>query len=114
MERVTPYKIKFNYSARTNKTDIYVDGLHGYNKYDTIDDYLAPEERDALEYQILRKLYAGDIAKENSQLRRENQQLRSIIKVYEEQNEKDPFYNLHDAENVDEIIKKRDYKYKRN
>lgn len=81
MERRTkPYNVEFTYNVFQDLTEILVDQYH----YDSIAGYFSNEEREAVKYTILKKLYSEDVSKENLALRRENEQLRKIVSVYEQ------------------------------
>ena len=84
MERRTkPYNVEFKYNPFQDLTEILVD----QRNYDSIAGYFNNEEREAVKYTVLKKLYSEDVAKENLALRRENEQLRKIVSVYEQMKE---------------------------
>lgn len=83
MKRTKPFNIEFKYNPFQNLTEILVDQM----AYDSIAGYFNNEEREAVKYTVLKKLYSEDVAKENLALRRENEQLRKIVAVYEQMKE---------------------------
>ena len=85
MKRTKPFNIEFKYNPFQDLTEILVDQM----EYDSIAGYFNNEEREAVKYTILKKLYSEDVAKENLALRRENEQLRKIVAVYEQIKEDD-------------------------
>ena len=85
MKRTKPFNIEFKYNPFQDLTEILVDQM----KYDSIAGYFNNEEREAVKYTVLKKLYSEDVAKENLALRRENEQLRKIVAVYEQIKEDD-------------------------
>lgn len=85
MKRTKPFNIEFKYNPFQDLTEILVDQM----EYDSIAGYFNNEEREAVKYTILKKLYSEDVAKENLALRRENEQLRKIVAVYEQMKEDD-------------------------
>lgn len=89
MERRTkPYSVEFKYNPFQDLTEILVD----QRNYDSISGYFNNEEREAVKYTVLKKLYSEDVSKENLALRRENEQLRKIVAVYEQmKDENDDF-----------------------
>ena len=80
MKRTKPFNIEFKYNPFQDLTEILVDQM----EYDSIAGYFNNEEREAVKYTVLKKLYSEDVAKENLALRRENEQLRKIVAVYEQ------------------------------
>lgn len=88
MKRTKPFNIEFKYNPFQDLTEILVDQM----AYDSIAGYFNNEEREAVKYTILKKLYSEDIAKENLALRRENEQLRKIVAVYEQMKEDENDY----------------------
>lgn len=85
MRRTKPFNIEFKYNPFQDLTEILVDQM----EYDSIAGYFNNEEREAVKYTVLKKLYSEDVAKENLALRRENEQLRKIVAVYEQMKEED-------------------------
>ena len=85
MKRTKPFNIEFKYNPFQDLTEILVDQM----EYDSIAGYFNNEEREAVKYTVLKKLYSEDVAKENLALRRENEQLRKIVAVYEQIKEED-------------------------
>ena len=85
MRRTKPFNIEFKYNPFQDLTEILVDQM----EYDSIAGYFNNEEREAVKYTVLKKLYSEDVAKENLALRRENEQLRKIVAVYEQMKEDD-------------------------
>lgn len=85
MKRTKPFNIEFKYNPFQDLTEILVDQM----EYDSIAGYFNNEEREAVKYTVLKKLYSEDVAKENLALRRENEQLRKIVAVYEQIKEDD-------------------------
>ena len=85
MKRIKPFNIEFKYNPFQDLTEILVDQM----EYDSIAGYFNNEEREAVKYTVLKKLYSEDVAKENLALRRENEQLRKIVAVYEQMKEDD-------------------------
>ncbi len=85
MKRTKPFNIEFKYNPFQDLTEILVDQM----EYDSIAGYFNNEEREAVKYTVLKKLYSEDVAKENLALRRENEQLRKIVAVYEQMKEED-------------------------
>lgn len=85
MKRTKPFNIEFKYNPFQDLTEILVDQM----EYDSIAGYFNNEEREAVKYTVLKKLYSEDMAKENLALRRENEQLRKIVAVYEQMKEDD-------------------------
>lgn len=85
MKRTKPFNIEFKYNPFQDLTEILVDQM----TYDSIAGYFNNEEREAVKYTVLKKLYSEDVAKENLALRRENEQLRKIVAVYEQMKEDD-------------------------
>lgn len=85
MKRTKPFNIEFKYNPFQDLTEILVDQM----EYDSIAGYFNNEEREAIKYTVLKKLYSEDVAKENLALRRENEQLRKIVAVYEQMKEDD-------------------------
>lgn len=85
MKRTKPFNIEFKYNPFQDLTEILVDQM----EYDSIAGYFNNEEREAVKYTVLKKLYSEDVAKENLALRRENEQLRKIVAVYEQMKEDD-------------------------
>ena len=85
MKRTQPFNIEFKYNPFQDLTEILVDQM----EYDSIAGYFNNEEREAVKYTVLKKLYSEDVAKENLALRRENEQLRKIVAVYEQMKEDD-------------------------
>ena len=85
MKRTKPFNIEFKYNPFQDLTEILVDQM----EYDNIAGYFNNEEREAIKYTVLKKLYSEDVAKENLALRRENEQLRKIVAVYEQMKEDD-------------------------
>lgn len=85
MKRTKPFNIEFKYNPFQDLTEILVDQM----AYDSIAGYFNNEEREAVKYTVLKKLYSEDVAKENLALRRENEQLRKIVAVYEQMKEDD-------------------------
>ena len=85
MKRTKPFNIEFKYNPFQDLTEILVDQM----PYDSIAGYFNNEEREAVKYTVLKKLYSEDVAKENLALRRENEQLRKIVAVYEQMKEDD-------------------------
>lgn len=85
MKRTKPFNIEFKYNPFQDLTEILV----GQMEYDSIAGYFNNEEREAVKYTVLKKLYSEDVAKENLALRRENEQLRKIVAVYEQMKEED-------------------------
>ncbi len=83
MKRTKPFNIEFKYNPFQDLTEILVDQM----EYDSIAGYFNNEEREAIKYTVLKKLYSEDVAKENLALRRENEQLRKIVAVYEQMKE---------------------------
>lgn len=88
MKRTKPFNIEFKYNPFQDLTEILVDQM----AYDSIAGYFNNEEREAVKYTILKKLYSEDVAKENLALRRENEQLRKIVAVYEQMKEDENDY----------------------
>ena len=80
MKRTKPFNVEFKYNPFQDLTEILVDQM----EYDSIAGYFNNEEREAVKYTVLKKLYSEDVAKENLALRRENEQLRKIVAVYEQ------------------------------
>ena len=80
-----PFNIEFKYNPFQYLTEILVDQM----EYDSIAGYFNNEEREAVKYTVLKNLYSEDVAKENLALRRENEQLRKIVAVYEQMKEDD-------------------------
>lgn len=88
MERRTkPYSVEFKYNPFQDLTEILVD----QRNYDSISGYFNNEEREAVKYTVLKKLYSEETAKENLALRRENEQLRKIVAVYEQMGDNDNY-----------------------
>lgn len=87
MKRTKPFNIEFKYNPFQDLTEILVDQM----TYDSIAGYFNNEEREAVKYTVLKKLYSEDVAKENLALRRENEQLRKIVAVYEQMKEDDTY-----------------------
>lgn len=87
MKRTKPFNIEFKYNPFQDLTEILVDQM----EYDSIAGYFNNEEREAVKYTVLKKLYSEDVAKENLALRRENEQLRKIVAVYEQMKEDDTY-----------------------
>lgn len=87
MKRTKPFNIEFKYNPFQDLTEILVDQM----EYDSIAGYFNNEEREAVKYTVLKKLYSEDVAKENLALRRENEQLRKIVAVYEQIKEDDTY-----------------------
>lgn len=87
MKRTKPFNIEFKYNPFQDLTEILVDQM----AYDSIAGYFNNEEREAVKYIVLKKLYSEDVAKENLALRRENEQLRKIVAVYEQMKEDDTY-----------------------
>ena len=85
MKRTKPFNVEFKYNPFQDLTEILVDQM----EYDSIAGYFNNEEREAVKYTVLKKLYSEDVAKENLALRRENEQLRKIVAVYEQMKEDD-------------------------
>ena len=85
MKRTKPFNVEFKYNPFQDLTEILVDQM----EYDSIAGYFNNEEREAIKYTVLKKLYSEDVAKENLALRRENEQLRKIVAVYEQMKEDD-------------------------
>ena len=85
MKRTKPFNVEFKYNPFQDLTEILVDQM----AYDSIAGYFNNEEREAVKYTVLKKLYSEDVAKENLALRRENEQLRKIVAVYEQMKEDD-------------------------
>ena len=85
MKRTKPFNIEFKYNPFQDLTEILVDQM----EYDSIAGYFNNEEREAVKYTVLKKLYSEGVAKENLALRRENEQLRKIVAVYEQMKEED-------------------------
>ena len=85
MKRTKPFNVGFKYNPFQDLTEILVDQM----EYDSIAGYFNNEEREAVKYTVLKKLYSEDVAKENLALRRENEQLRKIVAVYEQMKEDD-------------------------
>ena len=85
MKRTKPFNVEFKYNPFQDLTEILVDQM----PYDSIAGYFNNEEREAVKYTVLKKLYSEDVAKENLALRRENEQLRKIVAVYEQMKEDD-------------------------
>lgn len=85
MKRTKPFNIEFKYNPFQDLTEILVDQM----EYDSIAGYFNNEEREAVKYTVLKKLYSEDVAKENLALRRENEQLRKIVAVYEQMKDDD-------------------------
>lgn len=85
MKRTKPFNVEFKYNPFQDLTEILVDQM----EYDSIAGYFNNEEREAVKYTVLKKLYSEDVAKENLALRRENEQLRKIVAVYEQMKEED-------------------------
>ena len=85
MKRTKPFNIEFKYNPFQDLTEILVDQM----EYDCIEGYFNNEEREAVKYTVLKKLYSEDVAKENLARRRENEQLRKIVAVYEQMKEDD-------------------------
>ena len=85
MKRTKPFTVEFKYNPFQDLTEILVDQM----EYDSIAGYFNNEEREAVKYTVLKKLYSEDVAKENLALRRENEQLRKIVAVYEQMKEED-------------------------
>ncbi len=85
MKRTKPFNVEFKYNPFQDLTEILVDQI----EYDSIAGYFNNEEREAVKYTVLKKLYSEDVAKENLALRRENEQLRKIVAVYEQMKEDD-------------------------
>lgn len=83
MKRTKPFNVEFKYNPFQDLTEILVDQM----EYDNIAGYFNNEEREAVKYTVLKKLYSEDVAKENLALRRENEQLRKIVAVYEQMKE---------------------------
>lgn len=88
MKRTKPFNIEFKYNPFQDLTEILVDQM----AYDSIAGYFNSEEREAVKYTVLKKLYSEDVAKENLALRRENEQLRKIVAVYEQMKEDENDY----------------------
>lgn len=80
MKQTKPFNVEFKYNPFQDLTEILVDQM----EYDSIAGYFNNEEREAVKYTVLKKLYSEDVAKENLALRRENEQLRKIVAVYEQ------------------------------
>ena len=87
MKRTKPFNIEFKYNPFQDLTEILVDQM----EYDNIAGYFNNEEREAIKYTVLKKLYSEDVAKENLALRRENEQLRKIVAVYEQMKDDDTY-----------------------
>ena len=87
MKRTKPFNIEFKYNPFQDLTEILVDQM----EYDSIAGYFNNEEREAIKYTVLKKLYSEDVAKENLALRRENEQLRKIVAVYEQMKDDDTY-----------------------
>lgn len=87
MKRTKPFNVEFKYNPFQDLTEILVDQM----EYDSIAGYFNNEEREAVKYTVLKKLYSEDVAKENLALRRENEQLRKIVAVYEQMKEDDTY-----------------------
>ena len=87
MKRTKPFNIEFKYNPFQDLTEILVDQM----EYASIAGYFNNEEREAVKYTVLKKLYSEDVAKENLALRRENEQLRKIVAVYEQMKEDDTY-----------------------
>lgn len=85
MKRTKPFNVEFKYNPFQDLTEILVDQM----EYDSIAGYFNNEEREAVKYTVLKKLYSEDVAKENLALRRENEQLRKIVAVYEQMKDDD-------------------------
>ena len=85
MKRTKPFNVEFKHNPFQDLTEILVDQM----EYDSIAGYLNNEEREAVKYTVLKKLYSEDVAKENLALRRENEQLRKIVAVYEQMKDDD-------------------------
>ena len=85
MKRTKPFNVEFKYNPFQDLTEILVDQM----EYDSIAGYFNNEEREAVKYTVLKKLYSENVAKENLALRRENEQLRKIVAVYEQMKEDD-------------------------
>ena len=85
MKRTKPFNVEFKYNPFQDLTEILVDQM----TYDSIAGYFNNEEREAVKYTVLKKLYSEDVAKENLALRRENEQLRKIVAVYEQMKDDD-------------------------
>lgn len=88
MKRTKPFNIEFKYNPFQDLTEILVDQM----AYDSIAGYFNNEEREVVKYTALKKLYSEDVAKENLALRRENEQLRKIVAVYEQMKEDENDY----------------------
>ena len=69
MKRTKPFNVEFKYNPFQDLTEILVDQM----EYDSIAGYFNNEEREAVKYTVLKKLYSEDVAKENLALRRENE-----------------------------------------
>ena len=87
MKRTKPFNVEFKYNPFQDLAEILVDQM----EYDSIAGYFNNEEREAVKYTVLKKLYSEDVAKENLALRRENEQLRKIVAVYEQMKEDDTY-----------------------
>ena len=87
MKRTKPFNVEFKYNPFQDLTEILVDQM----EYDSIAGYFNNEEREAVKYTVLKKLYSEEVAKENLALRRENEQLRKIVAVYEQMKEDDTY-----------------------
>ena len=87
MKRTKPFNVEFKYNPFQDLTEILVDQM----EYDSIAGYFNNEEREAVKYTVLKKLYSEDVAKENLALRRENEQLRKIVAVYEQMKDDDTY-----------------------
>ena len=85
MKRTKPFNVELKYNPFQDLTEILVDQM----EYDSIAGYFNNEEREAVKYTVLKKLYSEDVAKENLALRRENEQLRKIVAVYEQMKDDD-------------------------
>ena len=87
MKRTKPFNVEFKYNPFQDLTEILVDQMED----DSIAGYFNNEEREAVKYTVLKKLYSEDVAKENLALRRENEQLRKIVAVYEQMKDDDTY-----------------------
>ena len=85
MKRTKPFNVEFKYNPFQDLTEILVDQM----EYDSIAGYFNNEEREAVKYTVLKKLYSEDAVIEKLALRRENAQLRKIDAVYEQMKEDD-------------------------
>ena len=69
MKRTKPFNIEFKYNPFQDLTEILVDQI----EYDSIAGYFNNEEREAVKYTVLKKLYSENVEKENLAHRRENE-----------------------------------------